>query len=58
MKFDKINNFIHEEFDRVKFSLCDQYWYTGKYDSFVNIEHSILYIHENVQDNVLNIIEL
>ena len=40
----------------MKFSLCGQYW--NKYASFVNIENSLLFIHENMQDNVLNIMEL
>ena len=40
----------------MKFSLCGQYW--NKYDSFVNIEDSLLFIHENMQENVLNIREL
>ena len=42
----------------MKFSLCGQYW--NKYASFVNIENALLfiYIYENMQDNVLNIIEL
>ena len=42
----------------MKFSLCGQYW--NKYDSFVNtcIEESLLFIHENMQENVLNIMEL
>ena len=29
-----------------------------KYDSFVNIEDSLLFIHENMKENVLNIMEL
>ena len=40
----------------MKFSLCGQYW--NMYDSFVNIEVSLLFIHENMQENVLNIMEL
>ena len=40
----------------MEFSLCDQYW--NKYCSFVNIEHSVLFIHDNMQENVLNIMEL
>ena len=40
----------------MKFSLCEQYW--NKYDKFVNIENSLLFIHENMQENVLNIMEL
>ena len=47
---------FHEEFDWVKFSLCDQFW--NKYDSFVNIEDSVLIMHENMQENVLTIMEL
>ena len=47
---------FHKEFDRVKFSLCGQYW--NKYASFVNIENALLFIYENMQDNVLNIMEL
>ena len=39
----------------VKFSLCGQY--SNKYDSFVNIEDSLLFIHESMQENVLNIME-
>ena len=40
----------------MKFSLCDQYW--NKYDIFVNIEDSVFFIHENMQEIVLNIMEL
>ena len=40
----------------MKISLCGQYW--NKYGSFVNIEDSLLFIHENMQENVLNIMEL
>ena len=40
----------------MKFSLCSQYW--NKYDGFVNIEDSLLFIHGNMQENVLNIMEL
>ena len=40
----------------MKISLCGQYWYT--YDSFVNIEDSLLFIHENMQEHVLNVMEL
>ena len=40
----------------MKISLCDQYWY--KNDSFVNIEDSPLFIHENMQEHVLNVMEL
>ena len=36
----------------MKFSLCGQYW--NKYGRFVNIEDSLLFIHENMQENVLN----
>ena len=39
----------------MKFSLCGQYW--NKYDSFVNIEDSFLFTHENMQENVRNIME-
>ena len=38
------------------FSLCGQYW--NKYDSFVNIGDSLLFIHEKMQENVINIMEL
>ena len=41
----------------MKFSLCGQYW-NIKYASFVNIENALLFIYENMQDNVLNIMEL
>ena len=54
MKIKK-NNF-HKVFDRVKLSLCGQYW--NKYASFVNIENALLFIYENMQDNMLNIMEL
>ena len=40
----------------MKFSLCDQN--CNKYNSFVNIEDAVLFIHENMQENVLNIMEL
>ena len=40
----------------MKFSLCGQYW--NQYDSFVFIEDSLLFMHENMQENVLNIVEL
>ena len=41
----------------MKISLCGQYWY--KYNSFVNIEDSLLCIHENIQAlHVLNVMEL
>ena len=40
----------------MKFSLCGQNW--NKYASFVNIENVLLFIYENMQDNVLNIMEL
>ena len=40
----------------MKFFLCGQCW--NKYDKFVNIEDSLLFIHENVQEHVLNIMEL
>ena len=39
----------------MKFSLSGQYW--NKYDSFVNIEDSLLFIHENMQENMVNIME-
>ena len=52
----KIKKKIHKKFNRVKFSLCCQCW--NKYDIFVNIEDSLLFIHENIQENVLNIMEL
>ena len=44
------------KFDRVKLSLCGQYW--NKYDSVVNIEDYLWFIHEHMQENVLNIMEL
>ena len=47
---------FHKEFDRVKFSLYGQYW--NKYASSVNIENALLFINENMQDNVLHIMEL
>ena len=56
MKIKKITTEFRKEFDRVKFSLCGQYW--NKYASFVNIENTLLFIYENMQDNVLNIMEL
>ena len=37
------------------FSLCGQYW--NKCDSFVNIKDSLLFIHEKMQENVINIID-
>ena len=40
----------------MKFSLRAQYW--NKYASFVNIENALLFINENMQDNVLNIMGL
>ena len=40
----------------MKFSLCGQYW--NKYHSFINIEDSLLFIQENMQENMLNIKEL
>ena len=40
----------------MNFSLCDQYW--NKYDSFVNTEDSVLFIHEHIQKHLLNIMEL
>ena len=43
-------------FDRVNIFLCGQYWY--KYASFVNIEDSLLFILENMQEHVLNVMEL
>ena len=42
---------LQEEFDRVKCSLCGQYW--NKDDSFDNIKDSILLTQENMQ-HVLN----
>ena len=42
---------INEELDRVKFSLSDQYQHT--YNSFDNINDSILLIQENKQENLL-----
>ena len=56
MKIKKVTTVFYKEFDRVKFSLCGQHW--NKYASFVNIENALLFIHENMQDNVLNIMEL
>ena len=52
----KIKKKFNKEFNRVKFSLCGQCW--NKYDIFVNIEDSLLFIHENIQENVLYIMEL
>ena len=49
MKINKINYF--KEFDRVKFSLCGQYW--NKDDSFENIKNSVLLMQENMR-HVLN----
>ena len=40
----------------MKFSIYGQYW--NKYDSFVNFEDSLLFIHEHMQENLLNIMEL
>ena len=40
----------------MKFSLCGQYW--NKYASLLNIENALLFIYENMQDIVLNILEL
>ena len=40
----------------MKIFLCGQYWY--KYDSFVNIEDPLLFIHENMQEHVLYNMEL
>ena len=37
------------------FSLCGQYW--NKYDSFVNIKDSLLFIYEKMQENVINIMD-
>ena len=54
MKIKKI--LFHKEFERVEISLCGQYWY--KYDSYVNIEDSLLFIHENMQEHVFNVMEL
>ena len=51
MKIKKINLF-----DRVKLSLCCQYW--NKYDSVVKIKDYLFFIHENMQENVLNIMEV
>ena len=42
---------INEELDRVKFSLNDQYQH--EYNSFDNIEDSILLIQGNKQENLL-----
>ena len=56
MKIKKVTTVFLKEFDRVKFSLCGQHW--NKYASFVNIENALLFIYENMQDNVLNFIEL
>ena len=42
---------FNEELDRVKFSLSDQYQH--KYNSFDNIQDSILLIQENKQENLL-----
>ena len=53
---EDLKKLFYKEFDRVKFSLCGQYW--NKFASFVNIENSLMFIHENMQDNVLNIMEL
>ena len=36
----------------MKFSLCAQYW--NKHGSFVNIEESVLFIHENMLENVFD----
>ena len=40
----------------MKFSLCGQYW--NKYDKVVNNEDSLLFILENMQEHVLNIMKL
>ena len=56
MKIKKNSTVFHKEFDRVKFSLCGRYW--NKYASFVNIENALLFLYENMQDNVQNIMEL
>ena len=40
----------------MKLSLCGQYW--NKYAGFENIENALLFIYENMQNNVLNIMEL
>ena len=56
MNIRKITTVFHNEFDRVKFSLCGQNW--NKYASFVNIENALLFIYETMQDNVRNIMEL
>ena len=56
MKIRKKKQLFFKEFNRVKFSQCGQYW--NKYNKFVNIEDSLLFIHETMQDNVLNIMEL
>ena len=43
-----MNKLLHKEFDRVKRSLCDQYW--NKYDSFEHIKESVLFIQVNMQE--------
>ena len=40
----------------ILYIICGQYW--NQYDSFVTIEDSLLFRHENMQENVLNIMEL
>ena len=40
----------------MKFALCGQY--LTKYVSFENIKDSVLFIHENVQESLLNIMKL
>ena len=40
----------------MKLSLCGQYW--NKYGSVVSIEDYLSFIHENMQENDLNIMEL
>ena len=40
----------------MKISLCGQYW--NKYDSFLNIEDSLSFIHKNMKENVLFVMEL
>ena len=52
----KIKKIFNKEFDWVEFSLYGRYW--NKYDIFVNIEDSFLFIDQNMQENVLNIMEL
>ena len=38
----------------MKFSLCDQYW--NKYDSFVNIEDSLLFIYMKLREKMCLIV--